>query len=698
MEEPEFRASLSAKVDISVNVDRVFGEQELDFILLFSSIISFIKSPGQSNYAAGCTFKDSFAQSLQQRRAYPVKIMNWGYWGDVGVVADEYHNQIMERMGVGSIEPKEGLACLQTFVDSELSQAAIIKIINPQAIADIGISEKLTYYHKAETNAFSQQHKNLVKSVCTRRVAAMEGGLQTTGMDAFLAEILASSLISLGFFKRGRYRIADLSLDRPPAPFYERWLRGSIHYLQQRMLLSADLTVAPGIRALDDLWLEWEERKIEWAANPNLKAQVVLLEACLKSLPQILSGKQTATDVMFPDSSMRLVEGVYQGNAMIDYFNEALGDTLAACIEHKLAADRELKIRILEIGAGTGGTTTKLLPLLQSFPVEEYCYTDISKAFLMFAEEQYRPRFPALSTAIFDVSRPLALQSIPANHYDVVIATNVLHATPNIRETLRNAKATMKNQGVLILNEISSWSLFTHLTFGLLEGWWLHEDTALRMPWSPGLAPEKWQEILREEGFESIFFPAEDAHKFGQQIIAASSDGWVRQPLSQPPVIVLDPPASTINAHAVAIKESADIEESLREKAIQYFKRVVSSTLKMRPDQIETRRPLAEYGLDSILVGQLTYQLRKTFSNITSTLFFEVQSIEGLVNHFLDTREQELALVLSTTSAAMPQFSTPAPSKVTSTHEALRHGSYPRPSASVIAQAQESPERARMRL
>ena len=89
MEEAGFRATLTPKVHISVNMDRVFGEQKLDFMLFFSSLISFVRSPGQSNYSAGCTFKDSFAQKLQQDRAYPVKIMNWGYWGSVGVVADD---------------------------------------------------------------------------------------------------------------------------------------------------------------------------------------------------------------------------------------------------------------------------------------------------------------------------------------------------------------------------------------------------------------------------------------------------------------------------------------------------------------------------------------------------------------------------------------------------------------------------------
>ena len=151
----------------------------------------------------------------------------------------------------------------------------------------------------------------------------------------------------------------------------------------------------------------------------------------------------------------------------------------------------------------------------------------------MHAKEHFQPQYPLLTTALFDISKPLTSQSIATGHYDLVIAANVIHATPHIRETVRNAKGVLKNQGVLLLNEISTWSLFTHLTFGLLEDWWLHEDTSLRLSGSPGLSPDTWLEILAEEGFDSIFFPARNAHESGQQIIAAASDGVVRQRIAK---------------------------------------------------------------------------------------------------------------------------------------------------------------------
>jgi len=152
MDESAFKASLSAKVDVSVNMDRVFGEQGLDFMLFFSSIISFIKSPGQSNYTAGCTFKDSFAHKLGRERAYPVKIMNWGYWGNVGVVADEFRNKFMGQMGIGSIEPHEGMVALQALMGSEMRQMALIKTLNDHVTAGLNLSEAVTYYPTHQEN------------------------------------------------------------------------------------------------------------------------------------------------------------------------------------------------------------------------------------------------------------------------------------------------------------------------------------------------------------------------------------------------------------------------------------------------------------------------------------------------------------------------------------------------------------------
>ncbi|WP_460490392.1 SDR family NAD(P)-dependent oxidoreductase, partial [Bordetella tumbae] len=111
MDEATFEAALTAKAATAANMDAVFGDEALDFVVFFSSLQSFMKAPGQSNYAAGCCYADAFAKRLRHR-PYAVKLMHWGYWGSVGVVASNEYRQRMARAGIDSIEPPEAMAAL----------------------------------------------------------------------------------------------------------------------------------------------------------------------------------------------------------------------------------------------------------------------------------------------------------------------------------------------------------------------------------------------------------------------------------------------------------------------------------------------------------------------------------------------------------------------------------------------------------
>ncbi|MDQ3287344.1 MAG: polyketide synthase [Pseudomonadota bacterium] len=444
-------------------------------------------------------------------------------------------------------------------------------------------------------------------------------------------------------------------------PSHRRWLASTVLHLARHELLSptsepCQYRFAAG-QPVEQLWSQWDASMQEWRGNANHHAYLALIEACLRELPDILSGAVPATDVMFPESSMHMVEGIYKQNLIADHFNTVLAESLRLELAAK-AARGDRALRMLEIGAGTGGTTTALLPMLRGFGdlIEEYCYTDLSKAFLLHAEEHYRPELPMLRTAIFDVGKPLALQSIEANRYDVVIATNVLHATSNMRETLRNAKAALKRGGVLLVNELSDWSWYTHFTFGLLEGWWLYEDENLRVPGSPLLSPRHWENLLRNERFFDVRFPASDQHELGQQILAARSDGVVRQRFvspATPATPAMDPAPRTVrNAPAQPVPaapspEVATDDAALRDACSSLFRDTIAGALRMDVREIETHKPLEQYGLDSILVVQLTTRFRKLFPAVRSTLFFEVKTIDGLVQHFLAADQAAVLRVLS---------------------------------------------------
>jgi polyketide synthase PksN len=134
MDEDHFMISLRAKVDTSVRLAQVFAKETLDFVVFFSSIQSFMKPAGQSNYVAGCTFQDAFVRSLEEQWDCFVKVMNWGYWGSVGIVTDEHYQNRMAAMGIGSIEPVEGMVALDQLLKSSISQLGFAKIAKLKAV------------------------------------------------------------------------------------------------------------------------------------------------------------------------------------------------------------------------------------------------------------------------------------------------------------------------------------------------------------------------------------------------------------------------------------------------------------------------------------------------------------------------------------------------------------------------------------
>ncbi|MDQ8055997.1 type I polyketide synthase [Bacillus velezensis] len=629
MEEEQFRASLSAKTDVSLQIARVAEGEPLDFLLFFSSMMSFQKAPGQSNYAAGCTFKDAFAKRISQKAPYAVKVVNWGFWGSVGVVASEQYRKRMERDGIASIEAPEAMKTLETLLSGPHDQLALIKTTDPVFMKD-DLKEQVTVYPEKIPSALGQLAVNITHNDEAERLKASSVMSCMREIESLIEKMLVSTLYEMG---AGLDQALPLFQSAAGITVqYSRWLKESFVLLNK-------LALAPEKTDLGQVWEEWERKKETWLRQKDMRAHVRLAEETLRVLPDILTGKLPATEVMFPDSSFRLVEGIYRNNIISDFFNDKLADTLIAVLRERLEKEPQAKIRILEIGAGTGGTSAAVMRKLKPYEahIAEYCFTDISKAFLLHAEDIFGPEYPYVTYKIFNAEQPVSTEAPDIGTYDAVIATNVLHATKNIRSALRHAKAMLQKNGQLFLNEINSRTIFNHVTFGLLEGWWLYEDHDLRIPGSPGVEPAGWAEALSLEGFVHPLFPAEAAHDLGQQIIAAESDGTVR--LALPQASEEKPERRPYDADGLS---DDTLHFSLREKSVELMKKVIGEALKVPAHRLLSHEPLTAYGLDSILVVRLTNALKDVFGSVSSTLFFEYQTIDELADYFLSSRKEAL--------------------------------------------------------
>src|SRR5262249_27317836 len=60
-----------------------------------------------------------------------VKVMNWGYWGSVGVVASAPYQERMSQMGIGSLEPAEAMQSLEDLLAGPVDQMVLLKTTKP---------------------------------------------------------------------------------------------------------------------------------------------------------------------------------------------------------------------------------------------------------------------------------------------------------------------------------------------------------------------------------------------------------------------------------------------------------------------------------------------------------------------------------------------------------------------------------------
>lgn len=155
-------------------------------------------------------------------------------------------------------------------------------------------------------------------------------------------------------------------------------------------------------------------------------------------------------------------------------------------------------LRILEMGAGTGGTTVKMLPLLERLGVPvEYTMTDLSSSLIAAARKRFK-KYPFMKFKVVNIESPPDPQLVHSQH--IILATNCVHATRNLEISTRNIHRILRPDGFLLLLEMTEQVPWVDFIFGLLEGWWLFED-GRRHALQPAT---HWKKILTSVGYGHV--------------------------------------------------------------------------------------------------------------------------------------------------------------------------------------------------
>ncbi len=254
----------------------------------------------------------------------------------------------------------------------------------------------------------------------------------------------------------------------------------------------------------------------------------------------------------------------------------------------------------------------------------EYVYSDISVAFINYGKKHFSDKYPFVSFQRLDLEKEATPQGFENDGVDLVLATDVVHATKDIGRTLRNIKQLLKRNGILILNETTQFQPLNSLTFGLLDGWWAFEDEEHRSPHGPLLSEIQWQKMLREEGFKRVLVfggPKGEEIELGQRILVAESDG------------VVSIKQERENLPGKKVIENRRRVESKNSRENIVFQQV-ANTLGVAKEDLDPETPFSELGVDSILAVNIINQINEALeTSLRSTDLFNFSTLESLITH-----------------------------------------------------------------
>ena len=473
-----------------------------------------------------------------------------------------------------------------------------------------------------------------------------------SALDDFARRWLFTQILKLGFTADGELSLEGWNERLGVAPRYRALLVALLAVLETDGVVVARngrYRIAPSAVAQSAAELQAEYAHLK-NQHPVLVPYLALLEACLSRYSDLLTGRVDHMEVLFPQGSLRLVEGIYSGNVATDYYNQQLAELTRSAVEQLVTQGKE-KVRLLEVGAGTGGASRLVLAALRDLGERiEYVYTDVSTGFLRHAEQRFGREYPFVTTRLFDVEKDPRSQGFTAGEFDIVLAYNVIHATSRLSVSLGHCKRLLKTHGLLLLNELSRHPDFTTLTFGLTPGWWRFEDVADRLPHGPAASPSQWVRVLEEVGFHGVgVYPREtpEGATSLQSILVAESDGWIDGAAAEPQTT----PESTTPAPAPPEKKATVKAGDWQLRVEDHLVPIFSQVLKLEPGTMRPGEPFDQYGLESLSVLEITSRLEGQLGELPKTLLFEQNSISKVSRYLLENHrpgvERALAAVPS---------------------------------------------------
>ena len=371
----------------------------------------------------------------------------------------------------------------------------------------------------AEVQPFADQLADLGVEV-TERASLLDG------LERLAQAYALTALERLGWHRVAGVTVSaeDLRLELGAADEHQRLFGRLLALLAEAGVLSRRndafaVEVASGDPLPDDALADPDALAMQLAEDhPGGVNEIGLLRRCGTALADVLTGSVDPLSLLFSDEGTSAAD-LYLTAPAARAANRMLGEAVSAAVAGLPDARR---LRVLEVGAGTGSATEAILPVL---PPErfEYTYTDISASFFAQAEARLATTGASIAYRPLNIESDPVAQGFDAHGYDIVVAANVLHATADLAQTLSHCRSLLAPGGQLIALEGLRRRAWQDLTFGLLDGWWRFADV-YRPDHALATAPV-WRQALADAGFSDVEFPgtpdADTGDPLGSSVIVA---------------------------------------------------------------------------------------------------------------------------------------------------------------------------------